>query len=51
MMELADASARLRNGGVGCEHRGEVGDDMLMEFKGGERALFVLYRLHVHLLE
>ena len=42
MVELADASARIHNalwshcnGGGGCEHRGEVGDDMLMGFKGG----------------
>ena len=27
----------LQNGGAGCEHGGEVGDDMLMGFKGGGR--------------
>ena len=42
LVESADANAGLQNGGVGCEHRGEGGEDMLTGFKGGGGVLFVL---------
>ena len=41
----------LQNGGAGCEHGGEVGDDMLMGFKGGGSFFSQVSDAIVHLLQ